>query len=1145
MKNLKRVLALVMVVALVFSLSVSALAFTDDAAITNNQAVNVLSELGVIKGYPDGSFRPTDNVTRAEMAKMITVILNKGVDDPSQFDSGVTDLTDISWNWGKSYITYCYLLNIIAGYGDGTFRPDNEVTVQEAAKMILVALGFDVTQEGLEGVNWAVNANARANQYDIYTGVTQGVNEAATRDTIAQMLYNMLKANTVHYDVNIYTGISTLQKDEKALSKYFDCELLNGMIIANEYASLWDGTPLIAGRTEVLLFDDDLIENGIFDEAQVKVDKYDIFTDWDTVTLKTTSGQDELGLWVSFIRNQTTGNIVGSLMLNSNDMVVVQGGDGDFKDAIKAAGLRLVDGKYSIFVNSQILTWESISSYSVTAGTRSLYVPDPSHPLYINEAKSYTIGSTDYAVYNAALGLTMDEVLGEYKDMKGMTFRAVDLNGNGYVDAVYVEAETLTRITKVETKGGAKEYTFAGLNLSLNSTGLVAEDGTYGNYTAQSVKAADIVTDDTLAVDDYVLVAQVNDTYYVSQVVFEDMTVSAKSTTAKTLTLKDTDGTSTTYDASNIPVVYAITSDTDVHTNVTNISAKGLVDNTVAGNKYTFGFDSAGNVVMAKAVSEKTKYAMMNGMTTTYGTSYTAQLYLEDGSTITGGVGDFNGFLSSGPSAYIAGQSAAASSNPQLVSYKEDGSDLNLINEADDAETSGYNTFTGGTSLYLDVASTGATTSTTTTYRVTSDTVFFYRIKGTDGKVNYYAYTDYTKAPTFTASTVDVYVAKNADNASRADAVLVVADKYYDTITDATSQNYIYISKVTSTDYTNKQATVSGILIDKNFKVTEVTGMVFDKALEDASTAGQLYTYSTTGTEDVYKLNPSQTLHTLTTRNDTYIEWGTGSDEFATYSSSITNTYRYTGQGGDRYEKLTGNFGKNLVKGEQVYVVKDESNVAVFVLKVGNVVPYVTGTTSATSTVSSNDYFAYNNSGTYYQTTFNATSYAPASGPLTALSTTAYTDSDGVISSNEPATATGLSVANFGYVTIALEKTVVTDTYSDATTVETVSYRYVATSVAGAQTFSTGILLDVAVAATSTADGEYTISSGTIAVGNGSTTDSYIPVGSAIFVSITGNAVSVGAYTATGTPTADDTYEDGYFYYAGVATGYDIGIIVY
>ena len=87
MKNLKKVLALVLVVAMMasFAVSAGAASFTDNDKIVYDNAVTLLSDLDVINGFTDGSFNPEGNVTRAQTAKMIAYIMNGGEDASSTF----------------------------------------------------------------------------------------------------------------------------------------------------------------------------------------------------------------------------------------------------------------------------------------------------------------------------------------------------------------------------------------------------------------------------------------------------------------------------------------------------------------------------------------------------------------------------------------------------------------------------------------------------------------------------------------------------------------------------------------------------------------------------------------------------------------------------------------------------------------------------------------------------------------------------------------------------------------------------------------------------------------------------------------------------------------------------------------------------
>ena len=147
MKDFKRVLSLGLAgTMLAGMMTVGASAankdFTDADEIQHTEAVNVMSTLGVLKGKDTGAFDPTATVTRAEMAKIICVMLNGGV-DPTLGSSSAAMFSDTANHWARKYIEYCASEGIIAGMGDGTFGPDLPVTGAAAAKMLLVALGYD------------------------------------------------------------------------------------------------------------------------------------------------------------------------------------------------------------------------------------------------------------------------------------------------------------------------------------------------------------------------------------------------------------------------------------------------------------------------------------------------------------------------------------------------------------------------------------------------------------------------------------------------------------------------------------------------------------------------------------------------------------------------------------------------------------------------------------------------------------------------------------------------------------------------------------------------------------------------------------------------------------------------------------------
>ncbi len=211
-KSLCLVLALVFVLGLcTFGSNAAFAQYTDLDKVTYDEAVEVLSGLGVIEGYPDGTFNPTANVTRAEAAAMIARMM-LGREDADKLPVGDVKFSDVpETNWAAKYIAFCANRGIIVGMGDGTFHPAENVTGTQMATMLLRALGYGVMGE-YEGKGWDINAVADALYYGVFkdSKVTDFSN-AATREENALYVWNTMWLALVGYDVdlNYYTSKGT------------------------------------------------------------------------------------------------------------------------------------------------------------------------------------------------------------------------------------------------------------------------------------------------------------------------------------------------------------------------------------------------------------------------------------------------------------------------------------------------------------------------------------------------------------------------------------------------------------------------------------------------------------------------------------------------------------------------------------------------------------------------------------------------------------------------------------------------------------------------------------------------------------------------------------------------------------------------
>ena len=196
-------------------------AFTDSADFkVKTEVVDTLVQLGVINGYTDGSFKPSDTVTRAEMAKMIYV-LRTGNSDASAYNDDYSTFTDIKGHWARGYVKYCQSLGIIAGQSATKFAPDQTVTAQEAAKMLLVTLGYNAEKAGLVGAGWASKTNALADENGLLEDVTTSFTGPCPRQYAAQLMYNAIDTPTVVWRDDAYTKYNYDGKENKTIGEKY------------------------------------------------------------------------------------------------------------------------------------------------------------------------------------------------------------------------------------------------------------------------------------------------------------------------------------------------------------------------------------------------------------------------------------------------------------------------------------------------------------------------------------------------------------------------------------------------------------------------------------------------------------------------------------------------------------------------------------------------------------------------------------------------------------------------------------------------------------------------------------------------------------------------------------------------------------
>ena len=416
MRNLKRALSLALAaIMLVGMMVVSASAasyndLTDKDQIVNKDAVSMLVSLGIIEGKPDGSYGPTENVDRAQMAKMLSVIINKGVDNSALYQSVNSGLVDVNTNWAKGHINYCYTTGIIAGRGNGKFDPSATVTALEAAKMLLVAVGYDPAIEGFEGADWAINVSVRADEQGIFEGFTKDLSAPLNRDDAALLIYNALDVEMIQsYTTNnypiVYSDHRTILSDKYGVIK------VEGVVTANEWAILDDDTDtaLQEGKTRIYNPDGILSTTGNTAVAQ------DSSANVKTQVFNVSTPVDMLGKAVTMYVKKTTiladSTVYGAPVVSDVNTVIetgekVTGGDSKDDDSLAA-----------------LLKGTGLATDKATE--------------YYHNYEEVAIDSAD-----------VDDIM----NVKGAALTVIDNDNDGYVNYVISVEKSLTHVSGVSSK---------------------------------------------------------------------------------------------------------------------------------------------------------------------------------------------------------------------------------------------------------------------------------------------------------------------------------------------------------------------------------------------------------------------------------------------------------------------------------------------------------------------------------------------------------------------------------------------------------------------------------------------------------------------------------------------------------------------
>ncbi|WP_103109800.1 S-layer homology domain-containing protein [Brevibacillus reuszeri] len=233
------------VLASALALSVAPMAFAAEDATTApkmdaamEKTVKRLEALGLVAGYGNGDYGVDRTITRAEFATLI--VRARGLEQGAklaQFNKTYTDVN--STDWFAGFVNVASGEEIVKGFPDKSFKPQNQVTYAEAVTMIVRALGYEPS---VNTSAWPNNMISKASELNIAKGISNP-NNAAVRGDVFKMLDNALRVDLMEQK-EFGTDIRFEITDKTLLTKYLKVTVRD-MDWAHEAGNDSDDLPLV------------------------------------------------------------------------------------------------------------------------------------------------------------------------------------------------------------------------------------------------------------------------------------------------------------------------------------------------------------------------------------------------------------------------------------------------------------------------------------------------------------------------------------------------------------------------------------------------------------------------------------------------------------------------------------------------------------------------------------------------------------------------------------------------------------------------------------------------------------------------------------------------------------------------------------
>ena len=498
----KRILALICALTMALG-NIGAFAEYTDMPEGENETriADILTKIGIMKGYEDGSFKPSQPITRAEFSTLLynsigffhtsagggsedtntdgfdwhKFFLGSDSDDlkliyPKTADengeNGEEAVSNGPWNdVEEDYWAYLYLLSmkeqgIISGYGDNTFKPENTVTYNEAIKIILTICGYKQYAETYGGYPEGYKKLAADNK--LYNGVTASGDMPMSRMDAATLIYNSFKIKLAP------DRFQNGESDKNFLNDIVGVYTVEGTVLRTDVTSIYGDEPSMEmaakiGDTE-FSFGDDMtgIRDYIGRDVRVFLNKSD--DDYSLITFEETARDDVTVIDNSLLKDYDN---------NTFSYYVDEDSNKDKKVRIRNGSVLIYNGKYLEGYSSE--TFKSLGNGTITVVKKAkldfdIVLVESFETGYIESVNAKKKQLTDsLAADNAIIKLDrtddQDEVMYSLfgSDKKPITFDelgqgAVNYYSNGnYLKLYYSTNSIKGKITKIYERDG-KNY---------------------------------------------------------------------------------------------------------------------------------------------------------------------------------------------------------------------------------------------------------------------------------------------------------------------------------------------------------------------------------------------------------------------------------------------------------------------------------------------------------------------------------------------------------------------------------------------------------------------------------------------------------------------------------------------------------------